>query len=93
MQLTTRIHRTLKVGWASAALWSMYKIPSYARQLRGLPPRTEKELAPTHDRAATRILALALDMRGVMIKMCQAVATRSDVFPKEFVERLKNEMG
>ena len=28
-------------------------------------------------------------MRGVIIKMCQAIATRADVFPPEFVERLK----
>jgi len=89
MQLGTRVRRTILVGWTAAAVWSMYKIPSWWRRLRGLPARSEKELSPTHERAANRILALALDLRGVMIKMCQAVATRSDMFPKEFVERLK----
>ena len=89
MQLATRIHRTLKVGHAAAAIWSMYKLPSYARRLLRRPVRSEDELNAVHQRVADRILALALDMRGVMIKMCQAVATRADVFPPEFVERLK----
>jgi ubiquinone biosynthesis protein len=42
-----------------------------------------------HERTANWILALALDMRGVIIKLCQAVATRADMFPPEFIERLK----
>lgn len=89
MQLGTRIARTVKVAWNAAAIWCLYKIPAYARKWTGRPERSEAELAPTHARAAERILALALDMRGVMIKMCQAVATRSDMFPPEFVDRLK----
>ncbi len=89
MHVRTRIRRTVKVGWSAACVWSLYKIPSTARRLLGKPARTEKELSSTHERAANWILALALDLRGVMIKMCQAVATRSDMFPKEFIERLK----
>jgi predicted unusual protein kinase regulating ubiquinone biosynthesis (AarF/ABC1/UbiB family) len=88
MQLSTRVRRTVKVGWTAAALWAMYKIPAWGRRLRGVTV-TPEQLSPTHERAASRILALALDLRGVMIKMCQAVATRSDMFPKEFVEQLK----
>ncbi len=78
----------MKVGWTAAAVWAMYKIPSWARRLRGVT-FTSEQLSPTHERAAGLILALALDLRGVMIKMCQAVATRSDMFPKEFVDQLK----
>ena len=89
MHVATRIRRTFKVGWTAALIWSLYKIPATARKLLGKPPRTEKELSSTHERAANWILALALDLRGVMIKTCQAVATRSDMFPKEFIERLK----
>ncbi len=88
MQFTTRVRRTGKVVWIAAVVWAMYKIPSWARRLRGVTI-TSKQLSPTHERAASRILALALDLRGVMIKMCQAVATRSDMFPKEFIEQLK----
>jgi ubiquinone biosynthesis protein len=61
----------------------------WARQLTGRPPRTDAEINALHEVTAKRILALALDMRGVMIKMCQALATRSDVFPPEFIEHLK----
>ena len=89
MNLATRIERTIKVGWNSAIVWATYKIPSYKRRLLLQPPRTDAETGVLHERSARRILALALDMRGVMIKMCQAVATRSDVFPPEFVEHLK----
>ena len=76
MNLGTRIRRTSKVGWAAAVIWSSYKIPSYARRLTGRPPRTDAELSPRHERTARRVLALALDLRGVTIKMCQSLATR-----------------
>ena len=89
MNLATRIERTIKVGWTAAVVWSSYKLPSYARKLTGRPPRSDAELSERHEKTALRILALALDMRGVMIKMCQALATRSDVFPPEFITHLK----
>ncbi len=89
MNLPTRIRRSLRVGWTAGVVWSLYKVPGYWRRLTRRPARTEAELSPTHERAARHILALALDLRGVMIKMCQAVATRSDMFPKEFIDRLK----
>ena len=44
MKLGTRINRTIKVGWASAVIWSSYKVPSWGRKLTGRPPRTEAEL-------------------------------------------------
>ncbi len=73
----------------AAVVWSSYKIPSVARKITRRPPRTDAELSLLHEKTAKRILALALDMRGVMIKMCQALATRSDVFPPELIEHLK----
>lgn len=89
MNLATRIKRTIQVGTTAAVVWSSYKVPSYARRLTGRAPRTQAELNALHERSAKRILALALSMRGVMIKMCQALATRSDIFPPEFIEHLK----
>jgi ubiquinone biosynthesis protein len=89
MKLLTRIQRTIKVGWTAGVVWSSYKLPSYARKITARAPRTDSELSEVHERTALRILDLALDMRGVMIKMCQALATRSDVFPPEFIEHLK----
>ena len=63
MLITTRVRRTLKVGWTAAAIWALYKIPSLSRRLRGIE-FTSEQLSPTHARAASRILALALDLRG-----------------------------
>ena len=76
------------MGWTATAIWGMYKIPHWARRLVGSEV-PESQLTRTHRRAAGRVLALALDLRGVVIKMCQAVATRADIFPKEFIELLK----
>ena len=89
MKLGERILRTVKVVRTAAILYALYKGPALARRFLRRPRRTEIELHATHERAAVHILALALDLRGVMIKMCQAIATRADVFPPEFIDRLK----
>jgi len=89
MNLATRARRSAKVGWTAGSVWLSYKVPAWLRQLSGRPKRTNAELSARHEKTAQRILALALDMRGVMIKMCQALATRSDVFPPEFITHLK----
>ena len=89
MNLATRARRTVKVSWSAGIIWASYKIPSVARQLTGQPKLTNDELSGRHEKTARRILDLALDMRGVMIKMCQAMATRSDVFPPEFITHLE----
>nr|MBC8186802.1 AarF/ABC1/UbiB kinase family protein [Pseudomonadota bacterium] len=89
MNLATRARRTVKVSWSAGIIWASYKIPSVARQLTGQPKRTNDQLSGRHEKTARRILDLALDMRGVMIKMCQAMATRSDVFPPEFITHLE----
>ncbi len=87
MTLPTRVRRSLRVARTAAALWSMYKVPAFLRRVFRRPPTGD--LRPTHQRAANMILRCALDMRGVIIKMCQAIATRSDVFPPAFVNTLK----
>ena len=89
MHPLTRLHRTTVVGRLAARLYLLYKLPEWGRRLRGLPKATEAELGPLHAEAAEQILATALRMRGVIIKLCQAIATRADVFPPEFVEKLK----
>jgi predicted unusual protein kinase regulating ubiquinone biosynthesis (AarF/ABC1/UbiB family) len=85
----TRLRRTARVARTAAALFALYRLPAWGRRLRGLPAREGKALDATHERAARVVLACALDLRGVIIKTCQAVATRSDQFPPAFVERLK----
>ncbi len=87
MHVTTRVRRSLRIAGTAAALWALYKIPEYTGRLLRRPP--PKDRTATHERAARLVLRCALSMRGVVIKMCQAVATRSDVFPPPFVEILK----
>ncbi|MGH7286408.1 MAG: ABC1 kinase family protein [Myxococcota bacterium] len=89
MHPAERIYRTTIVTRLAARLYLLYKLPSFSRKLLRRPKLGEAELQPLHAIAADRILATALRMRGVIIKMCQAMATRADVFPPEFVERLK----
>ncbi|MCS5635768.1 MAG: AarF/UbiB family protein, partial [Myxococcota bacterium] len=88
MEIATRIRRSIKVAWTAVVVWGMYKIPGWLRKLGGRET-TPEQFSVIHQRAAKRVLALALDLRGVMIKLCQAVATRADIFPKEFIEELK----
>ena len=89
MNVLTRIRRTFRVGTLAARLWLHYKIPEYWGKLlgRGAPDAAAKRRQ--HEIAAGWILDCALTMRGVIIKLCQAIATRADVFPPEFVEELK----
>jgi predicted unusual protein kinase regulating ubiquinone biosynthesis (AarF/ABC1/UbiB family) len=89
MQPITRLRRTLRVSVLGARLWAHYKLPELARKALGRPPLSAAEKARLHDQAGEWILACALAMRGVMIKMCQGVATRADTFPPELVEKLK----
>jgi len=77
------------VAHTAGVIWLSYKLPEYTRKLLRRPPADRATMSRRHERTAERILRLALSMRGVMIKMCQAIATRADIFPREFVERLK----
>jgi predicted unusual protein kinase regulating ubiquinone biosynthesis (AarF/ABC1/UbiB family) len=83
----TRLWRTWRVARTGVFIWAIYKLPEWTRRALGRPH--PEDLTATHERAARAVLACALDMRGVIIKTCQAIATRSDVFPKPFVEILK----
>jgi predicted unusual protein kinase regulating ubiquinone biosynthesis (AarF/ABC1/UbiB family) len=89
MNLATRARRSLRVARTAFSLWCLYKLPAAWRRLRGLPEKKGTQLDATHERAARVVLACALDLRGVIIKTCQAVATRSDQFPPAFVNQLK----
>lgn len=89
MKPWTRVRRSARVARAVAHLWFLYKVQAYARRLLGRPALEGAALDPTHERAAKVVLATALAMRGVIIKSCQFIATRSDIFPPAFIEELK----
>ena len=85
----TRLYRGYRFATAAARIYAMYKVPEVARRVAGKPKRTESELSAINDAASQVLLDLALDLRGVLIKVCQAIATRSDRFPPSFIDKLK----
>lgn len=89
MRHAQRIYRSAAIFWLAVRLWLLYKPEEWLRRRLGRAEIPKERMARKHARAADWILACALRLRGVIIKMCQAVATRSDMFPPEFVDRLK----
>src|SRR3972149_2877653 len=87
MQFVERLWRSWRIARTGAWIWALYKVPAFFR--RALRRRSPKDTTHTHERAARTILAAAFDLRGVVIKACQAIATRADVFPPPFIEILK----
>jgi predicted unusual protein kinase regulating ubiquinone biosynthesis (AarF/ABC1/UbiB family) len=87
VQFVERLWRSWRVARTGAWIWALYKVPAFFRRALRRPQLKDK--TRTHERAARTILAAALDLRGVLIKACQAIATRADVFPPPFIEILK----
>jgi ubiquinone biosynthesis protein len=81
-----RLYRSLRIGSTAAAIYLLYKVP---HGLRRLARRPEPDLTRTHERAARLLLGTALSLRGVLIKMCQVIATRADMFPPPVIDTLK----
>lgn len=86
-KLATRIWRGARIARTGATLWALYELPKWVRKRLGRPEPAERNR--THERAANALLAAALDLRGVIIKVCQVAGTRSDIFPPVFVNILK----
>jgi len=82
-----RVRRGTRIARAAILVWAYYKFPAWGRRLLRRPE--PENLDPTHERAAREILSAALSLRGMLIKLCQVVATRADVFPPPFIEILK----
>jgi ubiquinone biosynthesis protein len=89
MNELTRLYRSYRVATAAAQLWGMYKLPDKLRKAAKRPVRTADEMIAVNERASRLLLDLSFDLRGVLIKMCQSIATRSDRFPPSFIEQLK----
>jgi predicted unusual protein kinase regulating ubiquinone biosynthesis (AarF/ABC1/UbiB family) len=87
MKLRTRLYRAYRIARTGVMLWCLYKLPDFARRVLGRPK--PKSRPATDLRAARVLLHAALDLRGTVIKVCQVVATRSDVFPPVFIQELK----
>lgn len=82
-----RVYRTVRIGYTATCVWLRYKIPHWYDRFRGLDP-DDRDMSRIHERNAEQIFNAAISMRGMMIKMCQVVGTRSDVFPPEYIRIL-----
>lgn len=84
-----RTMRTIRVVRTALWVWMLYKFPKWFRQATFREPLSGDDLEPTHERAADAMLKCALDLRGVIIKSCQVISTRTDMFPPAIIEKLK----
>jgi ubiquinone biosynthesis protein len=82
--------RSARIARVAAAVYGSYKLADVTRRLLGRngAPIDRERRAAQHQRNAQRIFDMALSLRGLLIKMCQVIGTRSDIFPPEYVRVL-----
>jgi ubiquinone biosynthesis protein len=85
-----RVLRAARIGAVAGAVYASYRLPQLARRLHlsARPADDRDARAALHRRNAERIFRTAIALRGLLIKMCQVIGTRSDVFPPEYVRVL-----
>jgi len=89
VNLATRVHRSTRIGATALAVWLLYKGPAALRRVSRRPPPDAGTRERTDRRAAELLLRTTLLLRGVLIKFCQVIATRSDLFPPSVTDVLK----
>jgi predicted unusual protein kinase regulating ubiquinone biosynthesis (AarF/ABC1/UbiB family) len=82
-----RALRSARIGYTAARVYGRYKLAALGDRLRGLDPEA-RDLDPIHQRNADELFELAVRLKGLLIKFCQVIGTRSDVFPKPYVRTL-----
>lgn len=91
MQPLAHAYRSARIASVAATVFASYKVNGWSRWLLG-QHRNGAEATATraamHQRNAQRIFDVAVELRGLLIKMCQVIGTRSDIFPPEFVRVL-----
>lgn len=87
IKIIDRVYRSSRIAFTAICVWLRYKIPKWYDQLRGNNP-DDRNMSGIHQRSAEQVFNTAVSMRGMLIKMCQVVGTRSDVFPPQYVKTL-----
>ncbi|HTO09616.1 MAG TPA: AarF/UbiB family protein, partial [Myxococcota bacterium] len=83
-----RTLRAARIGWTALCVWLREKIPTWWDRLLGRDP-AQRDFSRIHQRNADQIYRTATRLRGLLLKVCQVVGTRSDVFPPEYVRTLQ----
>ena len=86
-RLAERLYRNGRIGWTALCVWLRYKTPLWWDALLRREPGN-RDMAAIHQRNADQIFNTAVSMRGMLVKMCQVVGTRSDIFPPQYVKTL-----
>ncbi len=82
-----RAVRTSRIGFTALCVWLREKIPTWWDKSLGRDP-AKRDYSRIHQRNADQIFRTASRLRGLLLKVCQVVGTRSDVFPPEYVKTL-----
>jgi predicted unusual protein kinase regulating ubiquinone biosynthesis (AarF/ABC1/UbiB family) len=86
-RIAERLYRNARIGWTALCVWLRYKTPQWWDQLLRRDPAL-RDMNAIHQRNADQIFNTAVSMRGMLVKMCQVVGTRSDIFPPQYVKTL-----
>jgi ubiquinone biosynthesis protein len=82
-----RALRGAQIGYTAACVYLRIKLPRWWDQLAG-NDASARDMTPVHRQNAEQILATATRLQGLLVKMCQIIGTRSDVFPPAYVRTL-----
>jgi predicted unusual protein kinase regulating ubiquinone biosynthesis (AarF/ABC1/UbiB family) len=87
LQLPERAYRAARIAWVAACVFLRYKARRWLDRLIGRPPG-KRDLTRVHETCAEHVFRTATSLKGLLIKVCQVVGTRSDVFPPPYVRTL-----
>jgi predicted unusual protein kinase regulating ubiquinone biosynthesis (AarF/ABC1/UbiB family) len=82
-----RAVRSSRIAWTALCVWLREKTPTWWDRARGRDP-AKRDFSGIHLRNAEQIYRTATSLRGLLLKVCQVVGTRSDVVPPEYVRTL-----
>src|SRR4029450_2508588 len=86
-RIAERLYRNARIGWTASCVWMRYKAPQWWDRLLRRDP-AQRDMNAIHQRNADQIFNTAVSMRGMLVKMCQVVGTRSDIVPPQYVKTL-----
>jgi predicted unusual protein kinase regulating ubiquinone biosynthesis (AarF/ABC1/UbiB family) len=82
-----RAYRGTRIGYTAICVWLRIKLPRWWDRLLRRDPES-RDMSAIHQRNADQIFHTATKLKGLLIKMCQVIGTRSDVFPPIYVRTL-----
>ena len=79
-----RAYRSTQIFWTGLRGWLHYQVLRWWDRLWRRDPDA-RDLHTVHKKNADLIFRTAVTLQGMLVKMCQVIGTRSDIFPREYV--------